>query len=479
MSPPTVEVDGSVPASLIDVSYSNVSGDQIGTANITVANTDFNRSLFSPGDGVEIFEDGSKEWSGEVVGKPSNQSKRNLTLTVEAETLAGQAEYGKVNRPFIEMSRAEIVRQSIDSVVEPYTRTKKISHCDSTTDWSTTAPIFELTNDSKGINEFGNDTLFVGFTEGDSGVFDVVFDDVPANAAPGRQVLNFETRLLVNNTGDVFDVSVELVDEDGVSYLWDVPVLGMATWDVYELPVENANITTGGDPLTLRYTFEAKSPIPDDRAAAIDMARTTPFRLETRGLGLSHDVDDTDDQISRRVDDSILTTAHSCAVEAGANIYVNEDDTLIFETGGDVTSPYTIDDSPDTGIVSVDVDRDFDVVNRVTVQGKDDLQATFEDTSSIQFYNEDVPKNEPINDGALRTRDQLAARARGFLRENAWEDSAISFTLYGSKWRNVRPGQSIPIEWSPEGISGTFTVDEVSRTVEGYTKIGATGQTEI
>jgi hypothetical protein len=44
--------------------------------------------------------------------------------------MAGQAEYGKVNRPFIEMSRAEIIREAVDKVIEPYTTTRKVTNAD-------------------------------------------------------------------------------------------------------------------------------------------------------------------------------------------------------------------------------------------------------------------------------------------------------------------------------------------------------------
>lgn len=479
MTTPIVEVDGTEPTNIVDVTYTNASGDGIGTAEITVGNSNSNRSLFASGADVVIKQGGEVEWSGEVIGKPSNASRDNLTLAVEAETKAGQAEYGKVNRPFIEMSRAEIVREAVDYEVEPHTRTRKITNADTTTNWSSESQIFEVTDDSNGINKHGKDTLFAGIYEGESGSYDVTFDDVPSAAAPGRRVLQFETRLLVNNKGGVFDVTVELVDGDGVRYEWEVPVQGTASWETYELAVEDATISTGGDPLTLTYTFDVDGRLPENRAIAIDMARTTPFRVQDRKSGLSHDVDDTDDQITRRVDDSILSLANSLSVEAGATIFVDQTNTLVFESAGDVPAPHEIRDDGDTLVVDVDVDRDFDVKNQVTVQGKGDLQATYEDSSSIGFYNVEAPRPEPINDASLRTRDQLDARARGFLNDNAWSDSAITFTLAGAKWREVRVGQSVVVDWPKEDVSGTFIIDEVGRTDEGYITIGVSGQTEI
>ena len=480
MSDILVDVEGIEAEDIIDVSYGNPSGGSIGTADITVTNTSANRDLFQSGADVEIFEDDDKVWAGEVIGKPSNAERDNLTLDVEAETKAGQAEYGKINRPFIEMSRAEMVRESVDFEVEPYTRTRRITNASSTSNWSSNAPIFETTNDSKGINKFGRDSLFVGIRENATGSYHATFSDVPSNSAPGRRILQFETRLLVNNTGDVFDVYVTLTDADGIEYRWEVPVRGGAEWNIYELDVEDATIAPGGEPLTLRYEFDVDGQLPEDRAAAIDMARTTPFRLQDRQIGLTHSVDDTDDQITRRVDDSILSFADSLATEAGATVYVDTENVLNFEDTGDSKTPNTIDqDDADSGVVDVTVDRDYDVKNVVTVQGKGDLQANFEDTSSIQFYNVEAPRPEPINDGSLRTRNQLADRARGFLRSNAWEDSAITFTLAGRKWRDVRVGQAIDINWPTEDVVGTFIVDRTGRTDAGYVTIGVSGQTSI
>ena len=127
--------------------------------------------------------------------------------------------------------------------------------------------------------------------------------------------------------------------------------------------------------------------------------------------------------------------------------------------------------------LEADVDRDFDVRNRVTVQGADDLQATYEDTGSIDFYNVEAPKEEPITDTSIRTESGLEARARGFLDDNAWEDTAMTFTLADEEYRNVGVGEAIDVTWGPEDIDGTFIVSNVSTTTEGYVSVGLTGNT--
>lgn len=473
-----VYVDGAPVQYLTDVEYTHPSGGEIGTAKITVGNTDSNRSLFETGAPVEIYVAGQEEWTGEVIGKPSNSSHDNLTLTVEAESRGAQAEYGKVDRMFIERSRAEILRRAIDNEIESHRFKRYITYGDDTSGWSADTDIFELTNDDKGINKFGSDTLFAGVFSGGSGTYELTYDNVPAEAGLGHRLSRLDTRLIVNNRGNVFTTTVEFVDNQGNIFEWELDLGGTASWIMHELNVEDATISTGGTPQTLTYRFDVDGRLPENKGIAIDMARTLPFHTQSRDLGITYDIDDTDDQISRRVNSSILSLAETLALEAGATVYM-DGDTLIFESEGDELFPHQITDDASTTVVDVDVDRDFDVKNVVTIQGRGDLQATFADSASIRFYNDRAPHPEPINDGSLRSRDQLAARARGFLAENAWEDSAITFTLSGAKWRDATQGQGIEVDWPKEDVVGTFTIDTVSMTTEGYTELGLSGETEV
>jgi len=492
-----VDVDGTTASRVVDVDYENTEGGDIGQANITVGNTASNRTLFAPGALVEVYyEDPSspgsfvKDWTGEVIGNPSNQSKRNLTLEVEAETKIAQIEYGKVNRPFVEMDSGAIVREAVEKTVEPYTRPQYIHKGDDLANWSSNATYFELSAiNSKGLNEYGSDVFFVGMKEDQSGTFRVTYDDVAFGEAPGRRILKAETRLLVNNDGNVFEGEVELRDHDGISYVWELDLPGFGGFTTFELPTEDA-VSIGSDvgdldgSGELEYRFEVKGGLPEDRAIAIDMFRTVPFGLEDRNTGLSTSgVEDTGRTETRRFESaSILEVATTIASEDGAVVYVDDTDTLVFESAGDTRVDPSLDlvDDDNPPVVDIQVDRDFDVRNRVTIQGKGDLQETFEDASSIDFYGggNATPKQEPIVDKSLRTQDQLEARARGFLRDNAWEDSAIVFTVGSAKWRDVTVGNAIEVKWDSEDIArDTFVIDSVGSTPEGYVTIGLSGNT--
>lgn len=487
-----VEVDGTQASDVFDVEFESASGADIGGATVTVANTQSNRNLFASGAEVAIFrEDTSnpgtfdKEWVGEVIGKPSNASRDNLSLSIEAESKVAQAEYGKINRPFIEMDTGAIVREAVNKQVEPYTRPVFIHRGSSTTNWSSDAPIFELADvDSKGLNQFGSDVLFAGFREDQAGTFHVTFDDVPASAAPDGRILKFETRLLAHNDGNVFSGEVELRDAGGNNYVWDLDLPGYGGFKTFEFAVEDADFDAGelGSNLSLEYRFTVDGGLPEDRAIAIDMARTTPFSLQSRQTALSTaEVETTGRTISRRFDASILEVANALAIEDGATVFVDENDVLHYESKGDTHVPPSLNivDDGSVPVVNVEVDRDYDVRNRVTVQGKGDLQRTFEDTSSIDFYNTEAPKEEPIIDKSLRTDEQLEARARGFLTEHAWEDTAVEFTIASGKWKDVDVGQAIDVSWSNEDVNGTFIVSSVGTTSAGYVTIGMAGSTQV
>jgi hypothetical protein len=485
-----VEVNGTLATNLIDVNYDKTEGGDVGQALITVMNSDANRTLFASGADVVIKrEDPSnpgtyeKEWVGEVIGTPSNANRRNATLEVEAETRIGHLEYGKVGRPFIQVDSGDIVRRALNQTVEPETATVFVTTGSDASDWSSNANVFELADISeKSLNEFGSDLLYADFKEGNSDDWYIRNTSVGSTVVPGRRILKIEMRALINNRGNVFDVELEVRDYDGVNYVWEVPVPGYAGFETYELNPEEA--TYGDGELSTDGAVELRvsntGGLPEDRALVVDFIRTTPFRTNARSTTITTGaVEQTGRVITRRLDGSILEVAQNLSVEDGAVIFVDNDNVLHYETAGDTTVAPGLDitDDGSTAVVDADVDRDYDVRNRVTVQGAGDKQSTFEDTGSIGFYNTEAPKEEPITDTSIQTDDGLEARARGFLSDNAWEDTAMSFTIASAKFKDVGVGQAIDVDWPPENIFGTFVVSSVGTTPEGYVTIGMTGNT--
>jgi hypothetical protein len=483
-----VEVDGTTVSNVIDVSTQKPDSGSIGEAKITVGNSDTNRGLFVPGAEVVVkIEDPDNpgtfetDWRGDVVSKPSNTAANNLSLEVTAETTSAQAEYAKVTRPFIERTNSEIIEKAVAEIVDPEPVVVDIHKAESTTDWSHNFDEFELMDTVSDIVRDGDDALYFGIPPGTSGTLYAEYTGGPT--VTGRRLDVLETRFLLADKGAYFDAFVYLVDGSGIQYKWAIETSGRAENVLYELAVEDADeITTSADYPngTLRYEFVTDGNIPDERALMIDSATAVEFKTETRSTDLTTDVEATTRKATRRLNDSILNIADEFATEDGFTAYVDTANVLNYKRSGSTAAPVSIDYSTnDAQVVDVAVDRDFDVRNVVTIQGKDDLRETFESTQSIDFYNVRSPKEEPIDDPTIRTEAGLRRRARGFLSDEAFNDGAIVFTVGNPDFRDVVPGQLMTVDWPPEGLDDDYVVGSVGRTTEGYTTISLSGNVSL
>lgn len=511
MAKPIVEVDGVEIPDVVSVDYANESDRGIGQANITVGNTASIRQMIAPGDDVVVKEPDKsgtfeRTWSGEVVGNPSNAARDSLTVEVEAEKKTGQLEYAKVSRPFIEQSSGDMLRSAIEKRADPNVQTEYVTEGDSMSGWSSNADNVELLDVEAAISNnptSSPNSAYFDFLEGRSGTFDFTYEDVPSSAAPGRRIERIALRMLGNTAGGLFDAIVVLVDGDGVAYKWDIDLTGGEGFQTYELNVvessvsENAsdfaysNLDSFGDfdtgysppslsPNTFRVGLRTAASIPDDRAVAIDYIETTPFDFISRDLGVETDIQDKGTVSTRRFDSSILDMAKRLAQEDGSKPYVTPEDTFVYEPSGQTFADISIDGvESDLPIVDFTVDRDFDVRNRVTVNGAGNLQVSFEDPGSIEFYNREVAKQEPIDDPSIRTREQAKRRARGFLADEAWDDGAITVVGAGPDFRDLKPNQVLPVTWEPEDIDGTFLIGSTSRTQEGLHSISLSGNVTL
>jgi len=476
-----VIVDGIQATQVIDISYADSYDGGIGKATVTVANTDANRTLFQPGSTVELVRqsDGETVWSGEVNGKPSNTSKRNLKLDVEVEAKSGALEYINVDRPFIEMTNAEVLRESVEKERDPEVTTEFVHKGSSVSGWSSNGVDLELSNTPTELHKFGFDVIYVGV---ETNTEDPVFAeyDFDPSLIPERRFFRLDSRIIVNNQGGVFDLRISITDEGGIRYEWEPDTTGVSEFDLYELPVEDATVTTGHTPGKLRYEVIPNGTVPENRAFAIDHAKAVRFRLLDRDVGVTTDIEDTSFTTTRRLSASVLELVDRFATEDGYTGFVTETNTLEYKPSGAVRAPFDIDENgTEVDVVDISVNRDYDVRNRVTVQGKGDIQVSFEDTASIQFYNAEVPKQEPIDNPDLITEEQAKRRARGYLNDNAWEDSAITVTVADPRADDVKPGMLMGITYPSEGVDGDFVVGGVSKNASRTTEISLSGTTSI
>lgn len=472
----SVTIGGSNVDRVIDVTYGQKDEEAIGTAQVTAANTAGNRT-FNYGEEVVVSRDGSEEFVGVLEKKPSTQS--GLTVEFEALDKRVALQYEEVHRPFYNQDTGAIIREAVSERTEPRNPVTLFNGSD-LNDLSADADIFELANiPSQRLYERGSDLLFLYWREESSGTFTLTYDAVPTNAAPDRRLLWVETRYLFNNAGGYFQGDLELRDHGGNNYVWDLKTPEGANFQTVRYRTEDATtddaeLTSDG---TLQFRIEIRGNIPEPRAAVIDYARTRPFDLQNRGSPVdapATTVQDSDREITRRFDSTILELIEQLSVEDGAVSFIDENDDLHYEPAGDQNAPVSIDYAS-TRVVDASFDRDAtDIINKVTVQGDGDLQAQVESPASIQFYGVS-PREKPLVDKSIQTREDLLAFGKGFLSENAWDDSAFEFTVADRAYRDARVGQAIDVTWPPEDVDGSFIISSKDADGAGRVTLSFTG----
>jgi hypothetical protein len=485
--------DGAPVDGLVDVSLDSADGTRLGRGTLTVTNTDANRGIDS-GDQVIVTRDGETEFTGTLVGQPSVEGNGGF-LGLDVRDNRYGLQQVDVNRPFYEMDTGKIIRRAIE------TRARQESavtvHTGSSPDgWSANIPVFEVCDfQSDTYRQYGADMLFAGWRGGAAGEYAATYSGVPAGAIPGEgQVAELVTRVLVNNEGGQFRAEVAL--HDGThQYVWPLgdsdsgPATGFET---YRLRAEDA--TPRGDLITaelgggtLRYRFEITSPLGEPRGALIDHCRTKPIAVRQRTLGGGPDlgtggVENSGRTITRRVDSTVFELIETLGTEDQATSWVDRNDVLHYEPTGSTPAPSGLSiDYDSTAVVSAEIDRDYDdVVNEVTVQGAGDVQVAARDDASIQFYGVS-PRSEPLSDPKIQTNREALARAQGFLAENAWEETAMTFEIADRRFHAIRSGQRLPVRWDPPNrrpVLGEFVVSETSTNTSGIATIGLTGHVQ-
>lgn len=475
----TVEIGGVALDAVMNVTTGSESGGTLGTAQVECANTPANRSV-EYSDTAVIQREGTTQFEGPVTKKPSlGTSNGRIEFTVSDRRYS--LSLIEAHRPFYQMDPGEIIR----SAVNESSRIKspvRVHSGDDAGGWSSTAAESGLVGaDEQRLHEYGSDVFALGVPNGTSGLYEATYENVPSAAIPGDgQVVRLTTRLLANNKGDVFEGELDLRDNAGNNYIWRFPRLN-TNFTEYEFTAEDAvsesslgsRSTQDG---TLTYRFRARGKMPENRAIAIDHADVLPYELRSRDAALdTAGVKNVGEVITRRHDESVLELITKYTTEYGYTSWVDEQGVLRFEPGGSDPAPADIDFST-TPVIDANFDRDSDrITNKVTVQGADNTQVTAEDASSISFYGL-AEREDQIVDEQIQTQQQVRRRAEGFLEDNAWDDTAIVFTVADTAYSEVRVGQALTVRWPPENIStSTWEVSTVNQNTGGTVEIGVTG----
>lgn len=486
----TATVGGTTVEKVFDVRYTSGESTKIGEATIEAANTSTNRS-FSSGEEVIIRKNGTVDFRGYLTGKPTKAGPNAATVELEAADKRLELKHQQVNRVFYQMDTGQIIRDAVTTTVAAKatdsSRGAPVHRGTSTTDWSATIPIFELANiDSQQLAKAGNNFLFCGFPSGtgaEQSIFKATFTGVPSSAIPDGQIEALRTRLSVNDRGQQFNIEVNLRDNAGNNYNWPLDRAGQK-FDVHELraadAVPDAEIGSALDTNgALEYRFELQGELPESRAAGLDYAYTVPFATQARETPISvAGVKDTGNVITRRVNRSVFELIKELGTEDGYYSYIDTNDVLHYHPAGQNQAPESITHS-DTVVTGAEFDRDYrNIVNKVTVQGDDDIQVTLEDSQSVSFYGIS-PREEPIVDQKIQTDDEATRRGKGYLRKNAWDDTAITFEIADTTYQSLNIGDTITVDWPPENVSGSWTVTKLSTDTNGIVTVDLTGAEAI
>lgn len=469
----TVTIGGSTVDGLIEVDYAGAGTTKLGTAEIQAKNTSANRS-YSYGDEVVVQRDGTTEWTGYLEDK-SPTGDRNLKVTLKARDKREELQFVEVHRPFYNMDSGAVVRAMVNEEVQP--RSPVLVHTgDDLTNWTSDIPEFELADITGAkLNDYGQDLLFCYWREGATGSFEATFSNVPTRIDNGR-LLWFEDRFLFNNAGGFFSGEVELRDHAGNSYVWDMEIPESPEFAGGRYPAEeadpNGELSSDG---TLQYRIEIDGSLPEARGAVLDYARGRPFATTNRGTGITTaDVQTTERDIVRRFDSSVFEAIAQLATEDGAISFVDAEDDLHYEPSGDTDAPESITYGG-TRVTNIEPNRDASsIVNQVVAQGAGDLQVSRKSSSSISFYGVSA-REKPLVNKQIQNERELRDYADGYLSDNAWNDTDVTFTIADGAYRNVRVGQSIYVKWGPEDLDQFMTVSETNTDSAGRVEIGVTG----
>jgi len=474
-----VTIDGTTVEAVSTVEPQEGDEGKLGTCKVEAGNTTTNRS-FGSGDDAIVKRNGVTEFNGKVTKAPtSGRTKEQLEFTISDARVV--LRYIEAHRPFYEMDSGAIIREAVNQeakVKSPVT----LHRGSSTTGWSTDTPEFELLDsDQKRVHERGSNVIFAGWDGGASGEYAVTYNDVPSAAIPGDgQVVRLTTRLLVNNRGDQIATEVDLRDNAGNNYIWQVEDLNtnftevtLAAEDAVSSASIGSKVTSNG---TLEYRFDLKGELPEPRAVGIDYAEVLPFTLKSRNPDVSvNNVQDTGNVITRRFDANVMQMLNSLGDEDGYDSWVDDNDDLHYEPGAGRSAGVSITDS--TPVTDYEFDRDYDrITNKVTVQGADDIQVTAVDSGSIEFYGISE-REEQIVDREIQTQREADRKARMYLEENAWADTAIMFEVADLSYADVSVGEGMRVQWTPEGVDKIFTVSGKEVADSGYVTLNFTGYT--
>lgn len=451
----SVDIGGYSPALVLDYEIGAEAGDELDYCEVTVPNDSATRSAAAPSTSITLSESGVDTFVGEVSGRPSPQDDR---LVINGLGKRRGLLHREAHQVLYDVRSSEAVKTLATEQAKALPKTP-IHVGSDLTDWSFSAPVSQLYSGARaGLYDWGTDLVFVGARSGYAKPLTATYGNVTDRAIEDG-IFELDTRLLINDAGNIFDLEVELVTPGGTTYVWEpeIPTTGFHT---YRLKAEDA--TTDGqvsESGTLQYRFVPSGQLAQNTGIWIDSAHTIPFRRGAAPNAPSTGgVQQTDRRVTRRIDGPVAAVLSDLATEDQFDWWIESDD-LHYQPDRGVERGLSIDTS--TPVIETDVDRDFESIrNEVTVIGAGDIEATVRDQSSIQFYGERITLQE--TDRTLQSEVEARARAEGILADRAFDDTLATFVIGDRSYRQLTAGQRVNVDWPRQDLSGTFEVDTLT-----------------
>lgn len=468
-----VKIAGLSPDQVLDVSATDRSGAELGTATIQCVDTASNRN-FQPGDDIDIDFGPGVTWEGSVTGQPSASNGR-LTFTGHGDLLTFK--HGRLYRVFYNIESSEAVRDMVTEQTEQLPEFL-IHTGDSPGDWSSEAPVAEpYQGDRAGLYDFGTDMLFLGCREGFAGELRTTYSNVTSDAIEDG-FFELKSRMITRDLAGIWSIIIELKTPGGTSYRWE-PELRQGP-HTYTLAVEDAVPKDSGlSSGELRYRFISSGVVAEPFGVFLDHAATIPFRTSSRPNALSIDrIDPSGRTITRRFDSSVGRAVEELAVEDDA-AFADKSNGFQYIPGGEIqsTAGLTIDRNGSTPITNVDVDRDFESIrNEVVVQGADGVEVVVREQGSIDFYGP-LPRPEPITDPELQTEDEARERGNGFLEDRAYNDADVTYSIADLSYAQLNGEEYVEVKDSDEGLDGEYKIGNIEVTSDGIVNVTVTAST--
>jgi len=383
---------------------------------------------------------------------------------------AGRGFYETPQEKVIKSLITETVEQRDEQVIDDYTTTNNIK--------STNIPEYGNTNiNSYTIARVNGETLFLGFPENTQGSYNIKFKNYSYN---GDELSFIRFQLLSNNIADYFEIYAEYIDGENV-LRWELG--NIQNYKDAKLRVEYANSEDATmdpqneDDGTFKLIFKLTGKLAEPRAVALDALKIKAYNVIDRDLSEANDIDVSsftageDRPITRRFTNSVGEEIYSLQQES--NKELKKDGLSITGYEKNSSKAFLNITEGNSQVVEADIDTDYtNIINRVVVVGDRNIQAAYKVSNSINYY--DVEKTKIIEDYSISQKSEAEERAREFLRENAFEDTIMSFKIANPNiYKNVNVGDIVSVDW--DDISGNFIVKDINDSTDDYTEIKLTG----